>query len=410
MKRPTILFWLAIITFVFVGTAACNGGDDDDADTAGDADTDSDSDADSDADGDSDGDSDGDADGDSDGDSDGDADGDSDGDSDGDADGDSDGDSDGDADGDSDGDSDGDADGDSDTDTDADSDSDADGCGLHDNDRPADKSVENDDYCYNNINCKSGLCVSYMQTSPDPDGHCEAVTSPGKILAIGTTLDFETREVIPDATVKTFDATQMSLLGCNAQATATITSDADGRFKQSVNKPGITEQIGMIARATKGDDYALSASGVADTPWPAGFIRHDILMVKKATLAAWSEMLSEDTAMAPYMNLSAKGGAIGAILDVDCGKPIIGAEVRKAGGGNTNAKIRYLNADGTGFVTDGITESGIFVLVNPALAEKFDVFLGDEKVNITTATFGDTSCMIFIVDIPIEADEHGIEL
>lgn len=279
----------------------------------------------------------------------------------------------------------------------------------HDRNRPEDASQNVGDYCYVNIQCKSEFCVSYRQVTPDPEGHCEESSTPDRIVAIGTTLDFETRQAIPDATIKMYGATNFTLMRCNAVASDTLKTDVDGRFKKAISPPPV-EPVGFVALAQKGSDYANSVSGVADPPWPNGFIRHDILMVKQSTLDKWSELLSADSEMKPYMNLSANGGAVGAILDVDSGKPIVGAQIVPASGGSTKAKIRYLDSVGEGFVKDGITESGIFVLVNPALAEKFDVFLDGKKVNITTAKFGDVKCAVFIVDIPIEADEKGIEL
>lgn len=279
----------------------------------------------------------------------------------------------------------------------------------HDPNRPADGSQETGEYCYKNVQCASKLCMSYRQVTPDPDGHCDESSAPSQIIAIGTTIDFETRKPVFEANLKFLGATNFTLLRCNATASDTLVTGAGGRFNKAVDQPA-AEPVGFIALASDGKDYAPSASGIADPPWPKGSIRHDILMVKNSALAKWSQLLSADSEMKPYMNLSANGGAIGAVLDVDTGKPIIGATLGPAGGGKTSAKIRYLSANGTGFVKDGITQSGIFVLVNPALAEKFDVFLDGEKINITTAKFGDVKCAVFIVDIPIEADEMGIDL
>ncbi len=354
--------------------AACDDGTTtvaDDQEVAGDADADSDTDADSDADADND--------------------------------------SDADADTDSDADNDSDADADSDADTDADSDSDTEpelDCDSHPWDRPADGTAANGEYCYKNVQCASGLCIGYRQTTPDPEGKCEAPSNPLKMVAVGTTIDFETREPVPGARIETAGAATGAMLGCNTPAAAIIISDEDGRFYKIVDKP--IDIVGYGATIREGNGYANSACGVADPPYPPGFIRHDLLMVKKATLEKWSEMLEEDPDMKNHVPLVVNGGVVGSVPCVDSGNPVIGAKLRSLNG-NSGAKIRYLNADGTGFVTDGITESGIFVLVNPGLAEKFDVYLNDSKINITTGKAGDTKCMIFVLDIPIECDEFGIE-
>ncbi len=333
--------------------------------------------------------------------------GDVDADSDSDADSDADADNDSDSDSDNDADSDGDADSDNDSDSDSDSDSEVElNCDSHPWDRPADGTAANGDFCNENVQCASGLCIGYRQTPPDPDGKCEAPTNSQKMVAIGTTIDFETREPVAGATVRTVGAVSGAALGCNAPAAATITSDEDGRFYKLVDKP--IDLVGYAAKVTKGDEYAVSASGVADPPYPPGFIRHDLLMAKKATLEKWSEMLAEDPDMKNHVPLVAKGGVVGAVPCADTGNAVVGAQLRSLNS-SSGAKIRYLNADGTGFVTDGITESGIFVLVKPGLAEKFDVYLNDSKVNVTPGTAGDTTCMVFILDIPIECDEFDIE-
>ncbi len=359
MVRNGLILWIAIFLAAVFSMPACDGGDADDS--GGDADTDSDSD--------------------------------------------------GDTDGDTDSDTDADTDGDTDSDSDSDTDSDTDECGDHPHDRPPDGSAQIGEYCYNNANCNSGLCIGYRQVTPDPDGKCEEVEDDSKMVAIGTTIDFETRKPVPNVELELHGATNLEMMGCNANPTDTVSSGSDGKFKKLADRPGILETTGYVALAINEDDgYALSASGVADLPWPPGFIRHDILLVKQASLEKWSALLRDDSEMEPYMDLLDKGGAIGGIFDVDCAKPIVGAELRKSGGGSTNAKIRYLNADGNGFNKDGITSAGMYVLVNPSLGERFDVFLDGKQINRTTAKLGNRDCMIFIVDIPIEADEQGIDL
>lgn len=295
------------------------------------------------------------------------------------------------------------------TDADADADTDrvAETCCPHDPNRPPDSSGLEGDFCYRNNQCRSGLCISYQQTTPDPGGYCDTPANPNMMVAIGTTLDFETRQPVAGASIRVDGVTLGSVQGCKSKGYATLESDENGHFRKTISMPGIAEQIGIVALAEENDVYANSTSGVADPPWPKAFIRRDILIVKKATLDKWSQWLAEDAEMANFLPLVAKGGVVGAVPNVDTGAGVVGAKLRSLNA-KSKARIRYLNAEGTGFVADGVTESGIFVMVNPGLAEKFDVYMGDDKINITTATAGDIPCMIFVLDIPIEADEEGL--
>jgi hypothetical protein len=88
----------------------------------------------------------------------------------------------------------------------------------------------------------------------------------------------------------------------------------------------------------------------------------------------------------------------------DTGKGVEGA-ISKSRNNNSKAKILYLNDAGDGFDDGGASSNGIYVMVNPGLAEVFDVYKDGEKINITEGTAGGTSDIIFIIDIPIEVDE-----
>ncbi len=314
-----------------------------------------------------------------------------------------------------DGDGDSGADTDTDADTDADSDSDTDSNGDSDSDsdmvlppcNPS-NSAANGDYCYRNQQCQSNLCVSFQQTTPDPAGHCEAGND--NMLAIGTTLDLETREPVPDVKLEVHGvASYIGPLVPFPPPLLSVITGTDGRFKQEIASP--SDIAGIFALTTK-TGYADSVCDVATpmygTNYPPGFERHDILLVKNAVLEEWSNRLSADDEMSNHMPLGQRGGVVGAVPCIDSGNAVVGATVVPLNA-DSNAKIGYLNADGTGFVKDGITESGVFVIVNPGTAEKFDVYIGDQKINVTTVRVGSKSGYIFSVDIPVECDELGIE-
>ncbi len=259
---------------------------------------------------------------------------------------------------------------------------------------PPNTPVPNGVYCHSDAHCTSKLCISYQQVPPDPEGHCEQNANPNGILAIGTTLDIETGEPVLNASLDIYDAMQLSLMGCNAVPFASTTSDADGRFWEVIPSPA-TALVGIVVTAKTATGYAISA--IAQDETANSFENRDILMVTDATLSKWSAMLAEDPQMEPYMPLGNRGGTIGIIRRMGSAAPIEGAELRSMINAS-NAKIRYLNADGTGFVDGATTSSGIFVLVAPALAEKFDVYVNNVKVNITSLKLGDTDCMVFMIN------------
>jgi hypothetical protein len=221
----------------------------------------------------------------------------------------------------------------------------------------------------------------------------------------GTVLDFVSREPVDGVVLKYSSATSLSLLGTSAPVQFQVTSDADGRFKEEKAKPS-SAPLGFVARASK-TDYQLSITGVSAPPYGCGTQNHDMLIVEKAKITEWSEMLAEDAAMANDMPLGAKGGAIGRVIDIDTNEGIAGAHVVSQDGGS-GARIRYLNDAEDGWVEDVTGSSGVYVVTNPGLGEKFDAFIDDTQINDTEATIGSKSGMVFVVDLRIEADEQGL--
>ncbi len=294
------------------------------------------------------------------------------------------------------------------TDSNVDTDNDTGVMALHPCDRPADHSVANGDYCYENSHCQSNLCVSYQQTPPDPEGHCEEGSD--QMLAIGTTLDLATGEPIPE--VETMIIGEMrSSTAIPVYPLLELVTGPDGRFKQEM--PHTRDMIGL-AVATQKWGYHDALAGVAQplsintADYPPGFTRHDILLVKSAALTEWSETLFADDEMVKHMPLGEKRTAIGSVRCIDSGNPVVGAELRSLNAGS-NAKIRYLAADGAGFNTDAITESGIFMMVNAGTAEKFDVYMDERKISTHSVRITARDGYIYTVGFPIECDEMGIE-
>ena len=69
-----------------------------------------------------------------------------------------------------------------------------------------------------------------------------------------------------------------------------------------------------------------------------------------------------------------------------------------------------VDEDKTGFNTEKSGPSGLFVVLNPALAEKLDGYKNGKKVNIHEATLGQAMGGVFITSIQIrESDEDPVE-
>ncbi len=376
MKNLVTLILLGFCVWCSVGAVGCGDDDDQTSDTGADSDSDSDGDADTDADAD--------------------------------ADTDTDSDTDSDADGDTDGDADGDSDSDADADSDTDSDSDAD-TGPETPPQPAEGSVLEGEYCYEIEHCETGLyCDSYQIATPDLDGTCQPCPGGNKWILQGTLVDFVTREPVPNVAINYSSATQTSMLGCNAISDAKVTTDDDGRFKGERNRPSsISAPIGYVARICNHAGYYPSGIGVSDPPYGCAARNRDMLVMPQDTMTAWSEMLAEDQTMVAHLPLGQKGGALGRLIDIDTNEGIAGAHLESRNG-SSGAKIRYLNENMDGWTSDTTSASGFYTVVNPGLGEKFDAYMGDQKISDVEATVGSRTGMIFMVDIRIEADEKGI--
>ena len=224
--------------------------------------------------------------------------------------------------------------------------------------------------CSANGDCMSQGCLKYRDLS---QGECVAAPENGNTRVTGTVLDFVTGEPIPSAEFRAIGALSALTDPLGATAAVMATADASGVI-DAVSAMPLKEGIGLIA-IISGGDYYTTATGIAapisgNTYGPMNGNR-DMWAMPAAKLTEWSGFLMADAALAEFLPLGDKGGVVGFVRD--------GAGAAKAGAkvvpvkDTSSAQVRYLNDDGLGFNSDATGSSGLFVLVNPGLAEGFKV-------------------------------------
>ena len=225
--------------------------------------------------------------------------------------------------------------------------------------------------CVANDDCMSKACLKYRDLEA---GECVAAADGGNTRIAGTLVDFVKGTPIASTELRVIGALSALSDPDNAPAVVMATSDAQGVVDVTSLAP-LSEGIGLVGIITGGDFYTTAtglASPVAGNYGPMNGNR-DIWGVPAATLTEWSDFLVTDPDLAKSLPLGKEGGVVGFVRD-GTGAAKAGAKVVSATNGDaTKAKIRYLAEDGLSFSGDATSANGLFVLVSPALAEKFQV-------------------------------------
>jgi hypothetical protein len=256
------------------------------------------------------------------------------------------------------------------------------------------------DACTANADCASGVCTLYTDVPVNGDAVCAAAAEDCSTRVTGTVFDFRTREPIEGASVIVAAALQAATNPTGAMALVEATSDAEGRIDASSSGP-IAAPIGIVALTAAGG-YFLTATGVA-APWEDGGSEynvgtniHDVWAVPETDLQDWSDELSMDAGIPPEnLPLGDAGGVVGFVRDAS-GNPVAGAEVASTDDGS-GAFIRYLEDDGS-FSTDRTSDLGIFIILEPALAEQFEVSVDGAVVGGGTAGSANGAIFTLIVN------------
>jgi hypothetical protein len=254
------------------------------------------------------------------------------------------------------------------------------------------------DGCTANADCASGFCTIFTDVPINDDAVCEASAADCSTRVTATIFDFITREPLPGADVIVAAALQAATNPTGAMALISATSDADGRIDASSAGP-IMAPIGIVA-LTESGGYYLTATGVAapvdGSNYNVGNSIHDLWAVPESDLQNWSDELSMDAEIpAENLPLGDNGGVVGLVRDA-AGLPLAGAEVASTDAGS-GAFIRYLQDDGT-FGIDRTSDLGIFVIIEPALAEEFEVTIDGAVVGGGTAGSANGAIFTLIVN------------
>lgn len=239
--------------------------------------------------------------------------------------------------------------------------------------------------CTANGDCASGVCTLYTDVPVNDDAVCEASAADCSTRVTGTVFDFTTREAVPGATVVVAAALQAASNPTGAMPIVEATADGDGRIDATSDGP-ISAVLGIVALSSA-TDYYLTATGVA-APDDAGLYNvgnsiHDIWVVPEEALQVWSDELDMDAEIpAENLPLGENGGVVGLVRDAS-GNPVAGAEVASVNP-ESPAFVRYLQDDGT-FGIDRTSETGVFVILAPDLAEQFQVTIDGQAVGGGTA-------------------------
>jgi hypothetical protein len=250
--------------------------------------------------------------------------------------------------------------------------------------------------CSANDECSSGVCTIYTDAPLDPEATCDDAPENCSMRVTATAVDIVTRQTPPGIEVVITSALQAATNPTGADALASATTGRDGRIDVVLPEPPV-EPIGLVALLS-GPTYELTATGLA-APLDGGSSygvandAHDLWLVSTNAVMAWSNMLSLDPSIPPdVLPLVVAGGVVGLVRGAD-GLPLAGATVSSTNAGS-DALIRYLAGDGT-FNTTGTGDFGLFVILDPALAERFEAEL--DGMSLGEATAGSAIGAVFTV-------------
>ncbi len=224
--------------------------------------------------------------------------------------------------------------------------------------------------CSQNDDCMSLGCLKFRDAE---DGECVAAPANMATRIAGTLLDFATNQPIPSVELRVIGA--LSALGNPAMATPVAMGNADAAGKVDFVSPeALKEGIGIVGIITGGDYYTTAtglASPTAGKYGPMNGIR-DIWAVPTAKLTEWSGLLAADPDVMMFLPLGDNGGVIGLARDAATSAPLAGKKVVPVNDAS-KAFVRYLADDGMSFNSDATGATGVFIVVNPGLAEEFTV-------------------------------------
>jgi hypothetical protein len=235
--------------------------------------------------------------------------------------------------------------------------------------------------CTEHEECMSLLCELYTDITANQMGVCGPAVPGGNTRVTATVRDFATGAVVGGAEIVVASALNAATNPTGVTPILTTTASGEGVVDATSEMP-ISAQIGIVALVSAGGGY-LTATGLASPNSGGGYDPgvgiHDIWSVQQADLDAWSTALGMDPMIdAASLPLGDAGGVMGLLRDGATGTPVEGATVVSANDSSA-AIVRYLADDGS-FGTDATGPSGIFVILDPSLAEEFTPMMGGAAI------------------------------
>jgi hypothetical protein len=270
-------------------------------------------------------------------------------------------------------------------------------------------SGEAGDFCMEMEDCKSGFCATYSHAPADPDAVCKEAPPIGDIHIMATVTDFMTDQIISNQELKLGGALDVSQNPAGFPPAQILTSDKDGRIDVILSGDVTTLPLGLVVVGEKEGYYPTSTGLVKPEAGCNMYVpatrNADIKIIKKTDLSAMSDALKADFPdESDRLPLGEKGGVLGVIKHVVSGDGVKDA-VLKSANDSTSARIYYLNEARDGFTTGKTSSNGIFVIMQPGLAEEFNAFIGSKKVSRRSATAGETSGVLFATTVQVEDQE-----
>lgn len=230
--------------------------------------------------------------------------------------------------------------------------------------------------CDDDAECDGGLCQVFQDAPPVANSTCHASQpAAGTMRITGTVRDLVTGSPAAGVSIRAVGALGALSSPAAAEVLASTTTAADGRFAMSTDAlAGVS--VGIVALTQAAGGY-FTATGLADplegtNDYPPTNTIHDVWIVTDTDLQAWSAALSVplDPEVQPYLPLGENGGIIGFVRDPSTGEPISGAVVSSLVD-DSEAIVRYLSDDGTAVAGEATGALGLFIVLNPELAEPF---------------------------------------
>jgi hypothetical protein len=238
--------------------------------------------------------------------------------------------------------------------------------------------------CTDDLDCASKLCAEFRDH--DPSATCAAAPADGNTRFTGTILDITAGGEIAGAELRVVDALTALQNPIGAPVLVEATSDASGRVDVTTQErlPVGVGLVGLVAGDGLTPTTGAIAEPLANGAFGPGNTYHDLWVAPTEALTTWEALLAADAEVAPHLPLAAGGAVIGLVRERGTGAPLAGAALVSEEPASA-ALVRYLNETRDAFDGAATASHGLVLVVNPGLAEGFQVEIASELVDDTRA-------------------------